>query len=225
MNPLQGLTDLLGRIFKPTTYKYDYRQPSNGLTQLAKLPQPTHNPGYQANTVQSAQPTAQPSIAPQIAPQGDFKYQMGQQDYSKLKPQIDAILKGSPLEKYSNDFISAANTHGVDPRVLVTIANNESSLGRNYPTDSNNPFGYLVNPTTGHGVQDVYTGLRNAGFTSLPMAIDRLTGRFQRQPTEGYKTFYQDPTISNLQQAYNANPSERQRYLDNAQDLVRRMGQ
>lgn len=164
-------------------------------------------------------PTVQP-IQESQQPTSGFRYQMGQHDYSNIGSQVMKALKGTPLESYANDFIQAGNKHGIDPRVLITIANNESSMGRKYPTDSFNPFGYLVNPTTGHGVSDVYTGLRNAGFTSLPHAIDALTARFERQPTENYKKFYQDPTISNLQTAYNANPAERDNYLKNGNALL-----
>ena len=92
--------------------------------------------------------------------------------------------------------------------------------------ESYNPFGYVVNPpkvakdaTGAQKEKAIWQGLINAGFTSMPHSIDRLTGRFQRQPFEGYKTFYKDPTFSNLQYAYNANPKERKEQLENFADV------
>lgn len=181
--------------------------------------------GPQTAYAQEAQrPVASATPAP-ISDQ-QFKYLMGQHDYSAVRSQVQNVLKGTPLEPYSEHFIRSGEQYGVDPRVLITIANNESSLGRRYPTESYNPFGYVVNPpdmtgTTGPVKEKlIWQGLKNAGFTSLDHAIDRLTGRFQRQPTAGYQTFYNDPTIENLQAAYNANPAERDNYLKNAYALT-----
>lgn len=155
--------------------------------------------------------TPSPTPAPQST--DSFKYSMGQNDYSSLIPQIQGVLKDTPLAAYSGDFINAANKYGVDPRVLLTIANNESSLGKNYPVDTYNPFGYLVG---GGGVE----GLKGAGFTSLSHAIDALTSRFARQPDSGYKQFYADPTVGNLQYAYNRTDAEKETYLKNAGDFI-----
>lgn len=181
-----------------------------------------------------AQPVAQAVVPPVQAaqpqqPQG-FRYRMGSSDYSDIAPQVQNALKGTPLEPYANEFIQAGNRHKVDPRVLVTVANNESSLGRNYNPDTYNPFGYVVNPpdygnTTGKAKSDlIQMGLKNAGFTSLPMAIDRLTQRFSTQPVNptgaGYQTFRQDPTVENLQAAYNANPKEAAGWIQNGKAIT-----
>jgi hypothetical protein len=167
-------------------------------------PTPTPIPGVTpVNPPALAFNGGQPTTTP-------FKFApFGQKDYSKYKPQIAKMYSelGSPLGEQIDTFMTASNKYGVDPRILAFIGQIESSGGKNYPVDSNNPFGYLVN---GGGVQ----GLKNAGFTSVPHAIDALTGRFSRQPFEGYKKFAKEPTIENLQGAYNANPAEKQRYLE-----------
>lgn len=203
---MDNIKQILNTILGNNLPKSPDRGPSTSV--------PQRSPAYKGNIPVQAS-WLDKGAAP-ASSTNEFKYQMGQDDYSNLKPQIEAILKGTPLEPYMNNFIQAGNQNGIDPRVLLTIANNESSLGKNYPTDSNNPFGYLVG---GGGVQ----GLKNAGFTSVPMAIERLTGRFKRQPTQGYKDFYNNPTVQNLQTAYNANPAEQDTYIRNALNLIGRM--
>lgn len=207
VSPINDFTYRQGRI--GLNDPYENGAPPPGAPELA----PTQSPGV---------PAASP-----ISGAG-FRYQMGQNNYSSIRGQVESILAGTPLEAFTQDFIKAGERYGVDPRVLVTIANNESSLGKQYPQDSHNPFGYIVDApdmagTTGLEKEGrIWQGLRNAGFTSMPHAIDALTGRFQRQPTENYKKFYSEPTIENLQAAYNANPEEREVYLKNAYALAER---
>lgn len=170
-------------------------------------------------------PTSQP-------PTNGFKYQMGLSDYSQFRPQVQQALQGSPLAQYADNFIQAGNTHHVDPRVLLTVANNESSLGQNYPQDSYNPFGYnaraagMIQGKDGKMYVNVDAGLKSAGFTSLPMAIDRLTQRFSDHPVnatgQAYANFRQNPTIENLQAAYNASDAEKENYIKNARAFTQR---
>lgn len=191
------------KLFSSSTQTFNYR------------PSPAPN-----MEVAAAQPMPQAMAA---APSNGFKYQMGQEDYSSLRPQIESVLssKQSPLTQYVDKFIEAGNKHKIDPRVLVTIANNESSMGKNYPTNSYNPFGYIwLDGKHPSNYEEIIQGLYGAGFTSMDHAIDALTGRFARQPTENYKKFYSDPTIENLQAAYNANPGEKDNYIKNGYDLA-----
>lgn len=158
-----------------------------------------------------------PTPVPQSA-LGQFRYKMGLKDYSFLKPQLLKLFQARnnpPLAQYIDNFIQSGNQHGVDPRILVTIANNESSLGKSYPTQTYNPFGYLG------GQGSTVNEKLNAGFTSIPHAIEAITNRFTRPGTpQGYNTFRNDPTVANLQQAYNANPAERERYLQNTAAIL-----
>lgn len=218
-----GAGDLFNSFFTPP--------PSSGPKMWREPTNEVIRQGVNGNTIPT--PSATPFASPQASPMASsspagFRYVMGKNDYSDIRGQVYGVLAGTPLEGYAEAFIQAGERHGVDPRVLITIANNESSMGRRYPTDSYNPFGYIVNPpaygsTTGLEKEGrIWQGLRNAGFNSMDHAIDRLTGRFQRQPTANYQTFYADPTIENLQAAYNANPEERDQYIKNAYSLSER---
>jgi len=50
--------------------------------------------------------------------------------------------KGSPLSRYSNDFVQMGNKYGIDPRFLVAVSGIETGFGK---TGSGlaNPFGYM----------------------------------------------------------------------------------
>lgn len=148
----------------------------------------------------------------------NFKFApFGQKDYSQYTQQILNMYKGggAPLQANVQDFVKAGNKYGVDPRILAVIGQIESSGGKKYPVQSNNPFGYIVNGS-----------VNNAGFTSVPHAIDRLTYRFAKPGTSAnYNTFRTNPTFSNLQAAYNANPAERDRYIQIFSNLVKYFGQ
>lgn len=220
----RGVGNFIGQMFQPTpSQPVMWRQPTHEqLTIQNGKMVPVNAPVYgpqQPSPMPSASPMAfqqGPSATPM--PEGaaaQFRFQMGQNQYPQAAAQLQKMFGqfNSPLAAQIPEFVKAGEKYGVDPRVLALIAQIESSGGKQYPQESYNPFGYLVN---GGGVQ----GLKNAGFTSLPQAIDALTGRFQRQPFQGYKTFYQDPSISNLQAAYNANPAEQSRYLNLSQSII-----
>jgi len=143
----------------------------------------------------------------------NFRFQMGLNSYPNAKTQLIKMyqaLGNPPLSKHVDDFVKYGEQYGVDPRVMAIIGQIESSGGTNYPTNTYNPFGYLG------GSGAVVNERLNAGFNSLPHAIEALTKRFSVR----YPSFRQNPSISNLQQVYNANPSERQRYLDLASQLI-----
>lgn len=166
-------------------------------------------------------PTSTPIPTPSPTPTLDqFTFDMGKNNYAYLKPQIDSFYQGynnPPLSANIDDFIKAGEKYGVDPRILVAIGHNESSSGKNYPVDSNNPFGYVVEPNG-----DVVQGLKNAGFTSIPHAIDRLTYRFSRDKNR-YPEFLENPNIDNLQRSYNATDGEREGYLKNLKSTIGKM--
>ena len=195
------LGDTLNRLIPSQTFNYDW-------------------------SAERQRPVALPAVQPALAKQmtgsslpsaNEFKYIMGKKDYQFTRPQLQRLFKekDSPLSPQLDEFIKAGEKHGIDPRILASVAQVESSLGKQYPETSFNPFGYIWLEGGKHpeNYEEIVRGLYGAGFESLPHAIDALTGRFNRQPTEGYKKFYQDPTFSNLQQAYNANERERENYL------------
>ena len=142
-----------------------------------------------------------------------FKFIMGQKQYPQAKGQIQAMYKARgnpPMAQYVDQFVVAGEKYGVDPRILAAISQIESSGGKHYPVNTYNPFGYL-------GGQGATVNEKlNAGFTSIPHAIDALTRRFATR----YPDFIKNPTPSQLQQSYNATPSERQRYLDIMSQII-----
>jgi hypothetical protein len=212
LHPLVAADDAIGQDFLKRGFvaqgggTFVKRDPSTGKISTitnagGKLPQ--------NNTPQINQVTPTSPITP--VQQGNitdtFKFQMGQNKYPDAKRQLQAMYqaKGNPpMAQYTDQFVAMGEKYKVDPRILATIAQIESSGGRNYPTQSNNPFGYLGG--TGNTVAERL----NAGFTSVPHAIEALTRRFSTR----YPDFIKNPTPSQLQQSYNATPSERQRYID-----------
>lgn len=142
-----------------------------------------------------------------------FKFIMGQKQYPQAKSQIAAMYQkrgNPPMAQYVDQFVASGEKYGVDPRILAVISQIESSGGVHYPTQTYNPFGYLGG--TGATVNERL----NAGFTSIPHAIDALTRRFATR----YPDFIKNPTPSQLQASYNATPAERQRYLDLMSQLI-----
>jgi len=187
-----AVSSIINRFNQPAVYRTDFRQPV-------------------------VSPTASPS------PQ-EFKFKMGQNNYQWAKPQIQRLLqeKQSPLLPYVNEFVSAGEQYGVDPRILPAIAGVESSYGKSYPPQSFNPFGYIwLRGKSPQNYQEIVQGLYGAGFSSLPHAIDRLTYRFIKSGTpQGYTNFRVNPTLKLLQQAYNANPAEHTNYLNLLNEIV-----
>jgi len=51
---------------------------------------------------------------------------------------------GSILEQFSQDIVSAADTYGLDYRLLPAIAMQESQGGKNIVEGTNNPFGWGI---------------------------------------------------------------------------------
>lgn len=75
---------------------------------------------------------------------------------------LNNFLLGSPLEPYTNLFISEADKYNIDYRLIPAIAMCESNLGKHIPSqDSFNAYGIAV-----------YTG-QNSGakFTDWPSSI------------------------------------------------------
>lgn len=72
-------------------------------------------------------------------------------------------LKNCPLLPYVSDFITAADKYNVDYRLLPAISIHESTCGKRFPADTNNPFGW--NSAKGP----------KGRFASIPVAIDYIT--------------------------------------------------
>lgn len=244
-NAVQGVQSAIGHAVSPVqnalqqAQMFVNRQTVQPLVQ-AQAPVPQISPTQIANNIiAKLSPTGMPiatatpspakgktaTVQAKTVPANveQFKFSFGQPP-ANAEQQLKAFysnLNNPPLAQFIPQMVAAGQKYGVDPRILAYIGQIESSGGQNYPTESYNPFGYLVN---GGGVQ----GLKNAGFTSIPHAIDALTHRFANQRFPGYVKFREDPTISNLQMAYNANPAERDKpggYMDLAPQLLSYFGQ
>jgi len=85
---------------------------------------------------------------------------------------IDQFLAkyNSPMVGLGREFISAAESNGLDWRLLPAIAFQESNLGKKIPRDSYNPFGWAI-----------YEG-KNSGayFGSWTQAIDVVAARIRQ---------------------------------------------
>jgi len=92
------------------------------------------------------------------------------------------------LVDYAGVFVYHAVEHGFDYRLLVAIMGVESSFGKNYPYNTNNPF----------GISDGGRGLRH--FDSLADSIAYLAKILSQD--KAYKKFQQSGGIRDLAEAY-----------------------
>lgn len=84
---------------------------------------------------------------------GTFTTAIQKQD---ARPEIlRQFLRGnnSPIEPYADKIVTSSDAHGVDFRLITSIAMCESNVGKNMPQGSYNAFGYAI-----------YTG-QNSGAT------------------------------------------------------------
>ena len=77
-------------------------------------------------------------------PQNIFSASINEQDgrVEKIKQFLQKY--GSPLEPYAQDIVDAADTYGLDYRLIPAIAMQESNLCLKIPVDSNNCWGYGI---------------------------------------------------------------------------------
>jgi len=59
---------------------------------------------------------------------------------------------GSPMAGHGAEFVAAADKHGLDWRLLPALAFQESTLGKNIPKGSHNPFGWAIYEGANSGV-------------------------------------------------------------------------
>ena len=98
---------------------------------------------------------------------------------------LEAYLShyNSPLASQAHTFVEEADKHGIDWRLLVSIAGVESTFGQFIPTGSYNPFGWGVFTGKSYGVnfkdwQDaiatVSDGLKTKYVDKGATTIDRI---------------------------------------------------
>jgi hypothetical protein len=99
-----------------------------------------------------------------------------------LVAQLRELLerRGSPMASSVEALVDAAHRHGIDPRIMVAIAGQESEFGTTNPQSlRNNPFGFLWN------------GDLNSPFESWEAGYERVAGRLAEMIHEqGFTSVY-----------------------------------
>lgn len=132
---------------------------SSTTTQNSQIEYPAASPtvlSTEANP-SSTQPEASPSVQP-----------ISENELRKLALQEYLESYSSPMSNNAADFIDTANIHGLDWKLLPSIAGVESTFGRHVPANSYNPFGWANGAkkfqswkeaisTVGEGIERIYT--------------------------------------------------------------------
>ena len=103
---------------------------------------------------------------------------------------VDRFLEkyGSPMTGHGAEFVAAADKYSLDWRLLPALAFQESTLGKNIPKGSHNPFGWAIYEGANSGVyfeswseaiNIVAAGVRkdyiNQGLVSPEAIVNRYT--------------------------------------------------
>ena len=75
----------------------------------------------------------------------------------------------SPLEPFANEVVTTGDRYGVDPNLLVAIAQQESNLCKVIPIDSHNCWGFGI------------YGDKVTRFSSYPEALDTVAGTLKKK--------------------------------------------
>ncbi|GIW60178.1 MAG: hypothetical protein KatS3mg087_1244 [Patescibacteria group bacterium] len=132
---------------------------SSTTTQNSRIEYPAASPAVLSTEANpsSTQPEASPSVQP-----------ISENELRKLALQEYLGSYSSPMSNNAADFIDTANIHGLDWKLLPSIAGVESTFGRHVPANSYNPFGWANGAkkfqswkeaisTVGEGIERIYT--------------------------------------------------------------------
>jgi hypothetical protein len=75
----------------------------------------------------------------------------------------------SPLVDYSNEIVTSADSNGIDPMLVVAIAQQESNLGKHVPDNCYNAWGWAI------------TGAYTRCFDSWDSGIKQFTNEFAQK--------------------------------------------
>lgn len=75
----------------------------------------------------------------------------------------------SPLEPFANEVVKTGDKYGVDPNLLVAIAQQESNLCKKIPLDSHNCWGFGI------------YGDKVTRFSSYPQALDTVAATLKKK--------------------------------------------
>ena len=117
----------------------------------------------------------------------------GSPDRDALVAQVRDLFvrRGSPMADSVEALVDAAQRHGIDPRIMVAIAGQESEFGTTNPASlRNNPFGFLWN------------GGLDSPFESWEAGYERVATRLAEMINdEGFTSVYAlgegDPNVAN----------------------------
>jgi hypothetical protein len=129
-----------------------------------------------------------------IQPDGTYVPEPGafrQDDPSAFRAQLTDLLKrrGSPMADSVDALVASSLRHGVDPRLMVAIAGQESEFGTTNPDSlRNNPFGFFWN------------GDSNSPFSSWEEGYERVATRLGEMiHDQGFTSVYRlgegDPNV------------------------------
>lgn len=105
------------------------------------VPLIANNPTNSNN--QNLQPITQPVVKPAQKPVNKMVVIIvAKEDDRALRLAKYFRAKGSPFTPYAKDFITIADKYNIDWTLLPAIANLESQLGKQIPTNSYNPYGW-----------------------------------------------------------------------------------
>lgn len=139
---------------------------------------PYSHPNYQA------QPQVLAAVAPILEPQTfDIPTISVHPTTADARPVIiNNYLQeyASPLQPYATHIVEIADRYGLDPNLLVAIAQQESNLCKRIPEDSYNCWGYGI------------YGDKVTRFTDYPTALDTVA--------RGLKTNYIDKGLTTPEQ-------------------------
>lgn len=95
------------------------------------------------------------------------------------------IQHNSPMAPYADSFILAARKNGIDPLLMLAIAQCESNLGKKMPPGCNNPFGWGIHSqgtlcfaNWHEGFETVANGLREKYFNEGMDSPEELMVRY-----------------------------------------------
>lgn len=152
----------------------------------------------------------------------------------RLAPALDAYLRkhNSPLAGLGSQFVQFGQQYGVDPRLLVSIAGAETSLGTYGPSQKiHNPFGMGPGISYGNYGQAIAAAAKNLGQNYLGKGlktIPQIQGKWAPSGADNDPTGLNNNWVKNVSQYYSelgGDPgvsAEVGHYVQTAADLERK---